>query len=108
MTAPQPPSQLKKKKAPPKPKEKTHAGQQVIEFSPLAIEREGTLSFAKMRPVFYKDDSKGEDGWMVSGIIIPMTARAEISVSSSAVKGILMALWDSGCIRYLVSPQVVK
>lgn len=37
-----------------------------------------------------------------------MTARVEISVSSSAVKGILMALWDSGCIRNLVSPQVVE
>lgn len=54
------PSQPKKKKAPPNPREKTCAGQQVVELSPPSSEGEGILTFAKMGPVFYESDSERE------------------------------------------------
>lgn len=46
---------------------------------------------------------------MVSGIIIPMTARVEILMSSSGVRGgVFMVLLDLGHTRCLFSPEVVE
>lgn len=81
---------------------------QVLEFTLPFIEEEGTPTgpvLTKMGPVMYKSDSEGEDDLMVSGLIIPMTARVKVTVASLGSKGILMALLELGCTRYLVSPQ---
>lgn len=60
----------------------------------------------------YKSDSEGEDDPIVSGPIIPMTVRIKIrikiTVASSGSNGILMTLLDSGCTKFLISPQVVE
>ncbi|XP_032082736.1 retinoschisin [Thamnophis elegans] len=61
MIAPLPLSQLKKKKTQLKSREKTCAGQQVIEVSLPSNKGEGTLIPAEMGPVFYKSNSEGED-----------------------------------------------
>ncbi|KAG8130111.1 hypothetical protein E2320_016788 [Naja naja] len=58
-------SQPKKKRAPPRPKEKTCVGQQLLEFSPPYSEGEETPAPVKTGPVFYKSNSEGEDDLMV-------------------------------------------
>lgn len=83
-------------------------GQQVVEFTPPFIEEEGTLTPTKMGPVVYESESEGEDDLMVSGPIIPMTARVKVMMASLGSKEILLALLDSGCTRFLVSPQLIE
>lgn len=63
-----------------KPKEKTHMGQQVIEFSPSS--KEGTLTNPRTSPVLYESNSKREEDLAVSGTIIPLMARVYIVMPS--------------------------
>lgn len=79
------------KKLPAKPKEKTQAAQQFVEVSPQSSKGEGTLIPKIPDMVFYESDSEEEDDLMVSDTIIPMTARVEIMVPYSGMKGTIMA-----------------
>lgn len=72
---------------------------EVVEFSPSSSDGEGTLTRKLLAAL--KSNSEGDP--MVSGTIIPVKARVEITVASSGRKGLLAVLLDSGC-----SPGVVR
>lgn len=77
-----------------------------IEFAPSSSDGKGTPT--KRIKTILESDSGGEDDPIVSGTIIPMTIRVEVTVASSGCKGLLTALLDSGCTRCLVSTGVVE
>lgn len=102
------PGQTKAGKAPNEAKRDDLAGQHIAEMSPQSSERETTPTHNKPNLVFYESNSEGEDDPMVSGTIIPMTARVEIQVPSSGVRGVFMALLDSRCTQCLISLRTVQ
>lgn len=101
-------SQPKPKKTSKKTKEKIRVAQ-VVEVSPKSSKGEETPIPGKSGPVFYENDSEGEDDPMVSGTITPLTAQGEVVVpsQSGARGGGFMALLYLGCTQCLISLKTV-
>lgn len=68
-------------------------------------EGERTLPEEDLQLNLYESEREGEDDPMVSETNSPLSAKVEVVVPSSGAKGVIKALIDSGCIRFLVSLQ---
>lgn len=79
-----------------------------MEVSPQYSEGEGTPTLSIPGPVFYKNNSEGEDDLIVSGAITPLTAQVEVLEPQTGARGVFTALLGSGCTCCTVSLQTVE
>lgn len=77
----------------------------VVEFCPFPKTRVGTLTPLEEDPS--PSNSNFEDDPLVSGPIEPITLPLELLIPSLGKKVKLRAFQDLGCIRCLISPNLV-